>query len=134
MDQLIEMTTGDMLRCLDANPTSSFKECLSIMLENVQDDHDSVECRWQSFNAKFWETRRPYEMDPERVSIEAMAQLLLGPPPPLEIQLMLMGLPGMVGGAGLLCVQTRARWACAPNPFDGDPGVTTGASSGGGDR
>ncbi len=123
----------DMLKCLNNNMTMTYAQCLAYMLTDFSDLYPDRDCEWSQFAKKLKPDEMPAETEVERVTIATMAHALLGPPPPVEIQLLLIGLPGMVGPAGALCIQVKRDWACAP-AFGDEPGVTSSAASGGGDR
>lgn len=129
----IEVQVADMLKCLDAHLTTSYKGCLSIILDDVSDEHFTThsDCRWKSFYHATNPERMPPETDAGRVTVDTITEALLGPPPPKEIQLILLGI-GMLGRGGILCVQ-GADWACVEDPFGADA-PTTSAGTSGGDR
>lgn len=127
----VAVTVVDMLKCLGTNRTTIYKECLQLIKEEREDERSGGPCEWESFVHAFDPENVPHEFDAERATVDDITRALLGPPPPLEIQLLLMGLPGVMGPGGAFCIQS-VDWACAPDPFSGPPG--TSASSGGGDR
>ena len=124
----------EMLLCLNRHLTTTYRECLSLILESTSKDKgDKFGCEWSRFESDMDPSRIPPEMDANRVTDDHIVDALLGPytPPPAEVRA-LMGLPGFVGPRGVLCIQ-GVDWACADNPLD-DTAPTTSASSGGGDR
>lgn len=127
------MFVRDMLACLVRRSTSTYDECFGHMLRQFYDETDLIlpdACKWTHL-PEFDPGNMPDEFQPDMNA--DFAALLLGPPPPIEIQLMLMGLPGVMGPGGALCIQVKRDWACAPDPFEDTPG-TTSAAAGGGDR
>ena len=130
-DPVFDLPVGDMLACLNKHGTSTYFQCLKYLLEDAADEHPDRECSWIGFRTGLSPDEVPDEFKAERATVDDITRALLGPPPPLEIQLLLMGLPGIMGPSGAFCIQ-RVDWACAPDPFGGPPG--TSASSGGGDR
>jgi hypothetical protein len=132
--QWIDITGPDMLKCLILNQTMTYVDCLLWIKEGIEEENadKAYECRWAKYEDGWDPEDIPSSMDAERVTMEQLIQELLGPPPPVEIQLMLLGIAGLGGAGGILCVQS-VDWACPENPLTGEPS-TTSASSGAGDR
>lgn len=131
-DPVIDLKLPEMFACLNKNLTSTYFDCLTIILDDIQDQHPGLNCRWLDSRYGLTPDEAPPEFSSERITDDGIVRALLGPPPPIEIQLMLMGLPGFVGPGGALCPQ-GVDWACADNPLDDAP-PSTSAASGGGDR
>lgn len=122
-----------MWSCLHTMQTTTYLECLDLILQEFNDDYPEAYCEWVGYQMNLRPDEVPDEFKAEFQTTDSIVHTLLGPPPPLEIQLMLMGLPGMMGPRGMICPQ-GASWACAPNPLDGEPTPSTSAASGGGDQ
>lgn len=127
-----------MYECLNTMRTTTYLECLALILTDIADETPDLFCNWSTHQHGLAPGEIPAEFKADRSTDEAVidtiVRALVGPyTPPPEIQLMLMGIPGFIGPGGSLCPQ-GVDWACAPNPLDEDPSVTTSASSGGGDR
>ncbi len=124
-----------MLKCLHENQTVSYFECLNIILEDIEGENldKNYSCDWIGYSPGMEPDEVPPEFRSDRISDDDLVEALTGiAPPPLEIQLLLMRVPGFVGPKGAICAQ-GVDWACADNPLEGAP-PTTSASSGGGDR
>ncbi len=121
-----------MYACLNTMQTTTYLECLALILTDIADETPDLFCEWNTHQSGLAPDEIPVEFKADRITDQNIADALLGPPPPLEIQLMLMGLPGMVGPGGALCPQ-GVDWACVDNPLDDAP-PSTAAASGGGDR
>lgn len=133
LGRTIEIEVGDMIKCLIGNTTTTYAGCLEWLLTDTRDTYPHMECEWSEYGRGFSPQELPDETSADRVSVYTMTRALLGEPPPMNIQIMLMGLPGMMGPAGALCIQVKREWACAPGPFSDSPGASS-ATSGGGDR
>lgn len=135
--QFYEVSVNSVMMCLNRVQTATYAECLKLVVEEIEEENadDGYACLWESFTKSDLNPKStPSEFDAERHSDETLAEILIGPyMPPIEIQLMLMRVPGMVGPRGALCPQ-GVDWACAELPLDGEPNPTTSAASGGGDR
>jgi hypothetical protein len=126
-----------MYECLNTMRTSTYLECLALILTDVADETPDLFCEWSTHQNGLAPGEIPEEFKADRSTDEAVIDMitraLIGPyMPPPEIQLMLMGIPGFVGPGGALCPQ-GVDWACAPNPLEDQPGTTTSAATGGGD-
>ncbi len=124
----IDVSVQQVIRCLSSYRTAVYKDCLASVLDDVHDEYMDDECKWKSFERPFDPAYTPYEFESERVGLKERVASLLGDPPPMEVQLLLIKM-GMMGPAGVLC--PLSTWACPENPFGGST-VTT--STGGGDR
>lgn len=124
-----QITLQDMLKCLSAMQTTTYRGCLDIILENTYQEHVDdgyVECKWNRFTKDLAPEEMPPEAEADRVMQGDMTWVLIGlPPPPLEIQMMLLGVHGVLGPKGALCPQ-GVDWACAPSPFGDAPGGSSG--------
>ncbi len=131
-DPVIDVTVTAVIKCLRDTGTATYLECLDLILSDRADEYPDRECSWIGHRTGFAPDEIPDDFRAERLADKDLTWGLVGlPPPPIEIQLMLLGLPGMMGARGALCPQ-GVRWACAP-AFGDVPG-TTGAATGGGDR
>lgn len=133
-DPVFDIQVSDMLLCLTRMGTTPYLGCLDVILSDKADEHPDRECSWIGHRTGLAPDEIPDDFRADRISDDEIAWALVGlPPPPKEIQILLLGLPGMLGRAGALCIQAKRDWACAPNPFDAEPG-TSSAATGGGDR
>jgi hypothetical protein len=132
-EQLHDVVVRDVLFCLNRYKDWSYSKCLDNMGAVYEYDlFKGNNCNFAGVEPRYHPDKMPKEFEAERVGVDAVVQALLGPPPPVKIQLLLIGAGGFVGPAGVLCPM-GADWACPENPLN--PGDTSSsAATGGGDR
>lgn len=132
-EQLHDLVVRDVLYCLNRYKDWSYSKCLDDMGAVFEYDlQKGNNCRFVGVEPRYHPDKMPSEFNADRVSIDSVVQALLGQPPPIEIQLLLIGAGGFVGPRGVLCPM-GADWACPEDPLN--PGVTSSsAATGGGDR
>jgi hypothetical protein len=113
----------EALDCLNSFQTLTYAACLTRILNAHQDSPDGATtgepCHWHDvFTPGYAPDELPGECEPESVDAERIVLALLGPPPPLEIQMLFFG-AGLFGASGALC--PLAAWGCPDDP--GAPGV-----------
>lgn len=132
-EQLYDVVVRDVLFCLNRYKDWSYSKCLDDMGAVFEYDlQKGNNCYFAGVEPRYHPDKMPAEFNADRVSVDHMVQALLGPPPPLEIQLLLIGAGGFVGPAGVLCPM-GSDWACPEDPLD-PGGTSSSAATGGGDR
>ncbi|AUX33139.1 uncharacterized protein SOCE836_052930 [Sorangium cellulosum] len=81
--EYIPVPMEEMLLCLNRNLTTTYKECLDLIVRDINRIRgDQFGCEWSWFEPDMDPAKIPPEMDAKRITDEQIRDALLGPPPP----------------------------------------------------